>query len=256
MDKNIINSMKHPPIRAERYKRHLSLEHFGKEGQRKIAGARVLVIGAGGLGSPALLYLAAAGVRTIGIADKDVVDISNLQRQVIYTTADIGKNKAEMGAIRVHELNPDVTPIVHAHSITPANIRPVIEAYDFVIDGTDTFDAKFFINDACVAKGIPYVHAGVVAYEGQVMTVLPGQSACYRCIFKKPPDQNLNAPEHLGTFGPVPGIIGGIQATEALKFITGIGDLLSNRLLTYNALSMMFRTIPLKKQPRCSACGA
>ena len=247
--------MKHEIIHAERYKRHLSLEHFGKEGQRKIAGAKVLVIGAGGLGSPALLYLAAAGVGAIGIADGDVVDISNLQRQVIYATEDIGKNKAEMAAIRVHKLNPDATPVVYAHAITPDNIRPIIEAYDFVIDGTDTFDAKFFINDACIATGIPYAHAGVVSYEGQVMTVLPGQSACYRCIFKRPPSQNLNAPEHLGTFGPVPGIIGGIQATEALKFITGIGDLLSNRLLTYNGLSMTFRTIPLKKQPHCSACA-
>ncbi|MBU0992489.1 MAG: HesA/MoeB/ThiF family protein [Proteobacteria bacterium] len=238
-----------------RYKQHLVLENFGTKGQKKISRAKILVIGAGGLGSPALLYLAAAGIGTLGIADPDSVDISNLQRQVLYTTADIGEKKVIAAKRRIHDLNPDINIICHEFAIGYENITHIIERYDFIIDGTDNFSSKFLINDACVSIGKPFVHAGVVAYEGQAMTIVPGQSACYRCVFRNPPPSELKGSEQLGILGPIPGILGAIQATEAIKFMLGKGRLLLNHLLIYNAFDMTTRTVRVKQRKDCPACS-
>lgn len=238
----------------KRYHRHLILENLGGAGQEKLSQAKILVIGAGGLGSSALLYLAASGIGTIGIADPDTVDISNLQRQILYTTANIGEKKAHAAEKRIQSLNPDIIIRCHECLIDETNIDRIISSYDFILDGTDNFKSKFLINDACVAMGKPFVHAGVQAYEGQVMTVIPGESACYRCIFKSPPPCDLDGPEELGVLGPLPGILGAIQATEAIKFLLGKGDLLTNRLFVFDAFQMISRTIPVKRQEKCLAC--
>jgi len=240
----------------ERYSRHIMLKEVGGEGQQRLLDAKVLIIGAGGLGSPNALYLAAAGVGTIGIADADHVDLSNLQRQVIHFTADLGKQKVESAREKMEVVNPDIKVLTYKKWITAANISSIITEYDFIIDCTDNFAAKFLINDACVLAGKPFSHGGVLAFDGQTMTVKPGESACYRCIFPEPPPKDaLLACSRAGILGVLPGVIGTIQATEAIKSLLGKGELLTGRLLTYNALRMKFREVPLKRKSSCPLCG-
>ncbi len=240
----------------ERYSRQILLKEVGGKGQTKLLNGRVLIIGAGGLGAPVALYLAAAGVGTIGIADADVVDISNLQRQVIHFTPDIGKPKVTSAKGKMEAINPDVRVNTYREWVRAANIMDLIRDYDFVIDGTDNFAAKFLINDACVLAGKPYSHGGILRFDGQTMTVRPGESACYRCIFPTPPPRDaIPTCSQAGVIGVLPGVIGLIQATEAVKFLLGKGELLTGRLLTYSALDMKFREIPIRKNPNCPVCG-
>lgn len=230
----------------ERYRRQVILPDFGPEGQLKLLNSKVLVIGAGGLGSPVLLYLAAAGVGTIGVIDGDVVDRTNLQRQVIHMTSDISRPKVESARERMLALNPNLNVATHAMFLTQENASEVISQYDFAIDATDSFDAKFLINDTCVALRKPYNHGAIYQYQGQTMTIVPG-SACYRCLFDSMPEKG----DVIGPLGVVPGILGTIQATEAIKYITGIGQLLTNRLLTFDCLSMQFNTFSVLRRQDC-----
>jgi molybdopterin-synthase adenylyltransferase len=240
----------------ERYSRHIILKEVGGKGQKKLLNSKVLIIGAGGLGAPIALYLAAAGVGTIGIADADSVDLSNLQRQVIHFTPDIGKPKVQSAKEKMLAINPEITVNTYETWINAANIRGILADYDFVIDGTDNFAAKFLINDACVMAGKPYSHGGILQFDGQTITVLPGESACYRCIFPTPPPKDaIPTCSRAGVIGVLPGVLGTIQATEAIKFLLGKGELLTGRLLTYSALRMRFREVPIRKNPRCPVCG-
>ncbi len=240
----------------ERYSRHILLKDVGVEGQLRILQAKVLIIGAGGLGAPAALYLAAAGVGTIGIADGDKVDLSNLQRQVIHFTEDIGEPKVHSAAQKMNAINPGVKVIKYDESLFASNIREIIRGYDFVIDGTDNFASKFLINDACVMENIAFSHGGILQFTGQTMTIIPGKSACYRCIFDGPPPANsVPTCAQAGVLGAVAGMLGTIQVAEALRFIIGIGRLLTDSLLTFDAMTMDFRKIPLKKRDTCPVCG-
>jgi molybdopterin/thiamine biosynthesis adenylyltransferase len=240
----------------ERYSRHLILSEVGVEGQGKISKAKVLVIGAGGLGSSALLYLAASGVGKLGIVDGDVVDLTNLQRQVIHFTQDVDKPKVDSAAEKIARLNPNVQVHTHHDPATSKNMMALIEPYDFIIDGTDNFPAKFLINDACVLGGKPFSHAGVLKFVGQTMTVLPGQSACYRCVFgEPPPPDTVPSCAQAGVLGAVAGVFGTLQATEALKYFIGTGDLLTDRIMVFDALEMKFRNVRIKANPHCPVCG-
>jgi molybdopterin-synthase adenylyltransferase len=239
-----------------RYSRHILLKEVGGKGQQKLLDGRVLLIGVGGLGSPIALYLAAAGIGTIGIADADQVDLSNLQRQVIHFTADVGKAKVRSAKEKMLAINPELKVVTYESWVSAQNIAAMVADYDFVIDGTDNFAAKFLINDACVLGGKPYSHGGILQFDGQTMTVLPGESACYRCIFPEPPPKEvIPSCSRAGVIGVLPGIIGTLQATEAIKYLLGVGDPLAGRLLTYNALRMRFREVPIKKNSNCPICG-
>lgn len=240
----------------ERYSRHIILKGVGGKGQKKLLAGRVLIIGAGGLGAPVALYLAAAGVGTIGIADADDVDISNLQRQVIHFTPDIGKPKVESAREKMIAINPDVSVRTYKEWISATNIDDIIADYDFVVDGTDNFAAKFLINDACVLAGTPFSHGGILQFFGQTLTVRPGQSACYRCLFPKPPPRDaIPTCSQAGVLGVLPGVIGTIQATEAIKYLLGIGTLLTDRMMTYDANDMEFRAVEVRKNSNCAICG-
>ena len=238
----------------ERYSRHIILKEVGAKGQKKLLNAKVLIIGAGGLGAPAALYLAAAGVGTIGIVDADEVDLSNLQRQVIHTTADIGKAKVQSAKETMNAINPDVTVNTF---VTSENVMDLIKDYDFIIDGTDNFPAKFLINDACVMAKKPFSHAGIIRFKGQLMTYVPGEGPCYRCVFKDPPPKDaVPTCKQAGVIGAMGGVIGSLQAMEAVKYILGVGDLLTGYLLTYDALKMEFRKIKLPSDTSgCAVCG-
>jgi molybdopterin/thiamine biosynthesis adenylyltransferase len=239
----------------ERYSRHILLQDVGVEGQEKISKGKVLVIGAGGLGSPALLYLAAAGVGTIGVIDGDVVDLSNLQRQVIHSTPTVGMPKVLSARETMKRLNPDVEVVTYHELFTADNALEMIKEYDFVIDGTDSFPVKFLINDACVMGKKPFSHGGILRFDGQTLTHLPG-TACYRCVFHGPPPPNaVPTCSQAGVLGAIAGMLGTIQAAEALKFLTGTGELLTNRLLTFNAKTMNFRTVKVKHNDKCPVCG-
>lgn len=240
----------------ERYSRHIILQEVGAKGQKKLLNASVLIIGAGGLGAPAALYLAAAGVGTIGIVDADEVDLSNLQRQVIHTTNDVGKAKVKSAAETMEAINPDVTVKTYRTFVDSTNIMDLIKDYDFIIDGTDNFPAKFLINDACVMAGKPFSHAGIIRFKGQLMTYVPGEGPCYRCVFKNPPPKDaVPTCKQAGVIGAMGGVIGSLQAMEAIKYIIGKGELLTGKLLTYDALKMEFHTIKLPKDHHCAVCG-
>ena len=241
----------------ERYSRHIILKEIGAKGQKKLLNARVLIIGAGGLGAPAAMYLAAAGVGTIGIADADEVDLSNLQRQIIHATKDLGKPKVQSAKETMNELNPDVTVNTYHTFVTSANIREIIRDYDFIIDGTDNFPAKFLINDACVMEKKPFSHAGIIRFKGQLMTYVPGEGPCYRCVFRDPPPKDaVPTCKQAGVVGAMGGVIGSLQAMEAIKFIVGKRQLLTGHLLTYDALTMEFRKIKLPHHTEnCPICG-
>ena len=241
----------------ERYSRHIILKEIGAKGQKKLLNAKVLIIGAGGLGAPAAMYLAAAGVGTIGIADADDVDLSNLQRQIIHATKDLGKPKVQSAKETMNELNPDVTVNTYHTFVTSENIREIIRDYDFIIDGTDNFPAKFLINDACVMEKKPFSHAGIIRFKGQLMTYVPGEGPCYRCVFRDPPPKDaVPTCKQAGVVGAMGGVIGSLQAMEAIKFIVGKGQLLTGHLLTYDALTMEFRKIKLPHHTEnCPICG-
>ena len=241
----------------ERYSRHIILKEVGVKGQKKLLNAKVLIIGAGGLGAPAAMYLAAAGVGTIGIADADEVDLSNLQRQIIHATEDVGKPKVQSAKETMNRMNPDVTVNTYRTFVSSENIMDLIGPYDFIIDGTDNFPAKFLINDACVMAKKPFSHAGIIRFQGQLMTYVPGQGPCYRCVFKNPPPPDaVPTCKQAGVIGAMGGVIGSLQAMEAIKYIIGKGDLLTGSLLTYDALKMEFRRIRLPKNTdSCPVCG-
>lgn len=242
------------PLREEqieRYLRHLILDGFGGTGQEKLLKSSVLVIGTGGLGSPACLYLAAAGVGRIGIVDGDVVEISNLQRQVIHHTSDLARAKVKSASEKMRAINPDITVVEHPFFLDHTNILDLVAGYDFVLDCTDGFPIKFLINDACVLANKPFSHAGVLRWEGQTMTCLPWRSASYRCVFGKAPDPGIVPTcAQAGVLGAMAGTLGTLQATEAVKYLLGTGDLLENRLLVYDSLRMRMRTVTVKRNPR------
>jgi molybdopterin/thiamine biosynthesis adenylyltransferase len=242
----------------ERYSRHIILNEVGVKGQKKIMGGKVLIIGAGGLGAPAAMYLAAAGVGTIGIADADSVDLSNLQRQIIHATPDLGKPKVESARETIAAMNPDVETISYHEWINSSNITDIIRDrdYDFIIDATDNFPVKFLINDACVMLKKPFSHAGIIRFQGQLLTYIPGGGPCYRCVFHNPPPPDaVPSCRQAGVLGVMGGVIGTLQATEALKFLLGMEGLLAGYLLTYNALTMDFRKVRLAPHHHCPVCG-
>jgi len=239
-----------------RYSRHILLPEVGGKGQKKIAHARVLIIGAGGLGSPAALYLAAAGIGTLGLIDGDAVDLSNLQRQVLHHTDDVGRPKVVSGKEKIDALNPDVKVMTYEDRLTAKNALDLFSQYDVVIDGVDNFPAKFLINDACYFTRKPLVHGGILRFDGRVFTILPGETACYRCVFKTPPPPGLVAScQEAGVIGVLAGIIGTLQATEALKLILKIGRPLTDRMLDFDARRTAFREIKVRRNPNCPLCG-
>lgn len=240
----------------ERYSRQIILPEIGGTGQQKLLDGSVLLVGVGGLGSPAALYLAAAGVGRLGIIDADTVDLSNLQRQVLHGNSDVGRPKVESAADALGAINDDVTVETYQERLTADNALNIIGSYDFVIDATDNFSSKFLVADACHFAGKPYSHAGVLGFQGQTITVIPKQTTCYRCVFDRPPPSDaVPTCSQAGILGSVAGIFGTIQATEAAKYLVGAGDLLTGRLLTVDALSMLFRTIVVRRNPRCRLCG-
>ncbi len=240
----------------ERYSRHILLQDVGVEGQEKLLNAKVLLVGAGGLGAPVALYLAAAGIGTIGIVDNDVVDLSNLQRQVVHFHNDIGTPKVDSARDTILAINPDITVKTYKTFLCAANIREIIREYDFVVEGTDNFPSKFLINDACVMEKIPFSHGGILRFDGQTMTVVPGKSSCYRCTFRTPPPPDVVPTcSQAGVLGAIAGMLGTIQATETLKYITGAGELLTDTLLSFDAKTMNFRKVRLKKRQDCPVCG-
>jgi sulfur-carrier protein adenylyltransferase/sulfurtransferase len=247
------------PDQKRRYSRHLLIPEIGERGQQALLDARVLLIGAGGLGSPAALYLSAAGVGTIGVIDADDVDDSNLQRQVIHTTERIGMPKVESARVAMEAINPDVSVITHHERLTKDNVLAIFADYDVIVDGSDNFSTRYLVNDACVLLGKPQVHGSIFRFDGQVTTFDPRRddSPCYRCLFPEPPPPEL-APScaEAGVLGILPGTIGMIQSTEAVKVILGIGETLTGRLLIYDALGMTFRTLKLKRDPDCPMCGS
>jgi molybdopterin/thiamine biosynthesis adenylyltransferase/rhodanese-related sulfurtransferase len=244
------------PDQRRRYSRHLLIPEVGEEGQRKLLDAKVLLVGAGGLGSPAALYLAAAGVGTLGVVDDDVVDDSNLQRQVIHTTDRLGIAKAESARIAIESINPDVKVVKHETRLDKSNVLDIFSQYDVILDGTDNFATRYLINDATVLLNKPNVHGSIFRFEGQATTFIPYEGPCYRCLFPTPPPPEL-APScaEAGVLGLLPGMVGMIQATETAKLILGIGEPLVGRLLTYDALGMEFRELRLSRDPECPMCG-
>ncbi len=238
-----------------RYSRHILLKEVGVEGQEKIREAKVLVVGVGGLGAPAAMYLAAAGVGTIGIVDGDVVDLGNLQLQIIYTTTDVGKPKVLSAKETIAAINPHVKVVAYQDFLRADNALDIIRDYDFVVDGTDNFPVKFLINDACVMAGKPFSHGGILRFEGQTFTYLPGH-ACYRCMFKTlPPPNAVPTCSQAGVLGAIAGMLGTIQAAETLKYIIGVGELLTDKLLTFDAKTMNFRKVNVHRRDNCPLCG-
>ena len=241
----------------ERYSRQIVLKGVGVRGQKKLADSKILIIGAGGLGSPAAMYLAAAGVGTVGIADADSVDLSNLQRQILHTTADVGKRKVDSAKETLEAINPDVNVVPYDEYVYSGNIMDMISGYDFIIDGTDNFPAKFLINDACVMAKKPFSHGGILRFQGQLMTVIPGETPCYRCVFRNPPKKGaVPSCREAGVIGAMAGVIGSMQALEAIKYVTGAGELLAGKMLTFDALAMTARTVDLPERgDGCAACS-
>ncbi|HEY8052224.1 MAG TPA: molybdopterin-synthase adenylyltransferase MoeB [Steroidobacteraceae bacterium] len=238
-----------------RYHRHLALSEIGAAGQEKLKAARVLIIGAGGLGSPAALYLAAAGCGTLGLLDFDRVDVSNLQRQVLFDTLAVARLKAEAGRERLAALNPEIRVNAHALELQAANVRAVFADYDVVIDGSDRLSTRYLVNDACVLYAKALVSAAIHRFEGQLMTYVPERGPCYRCLFPDGRDGVVASCAEAGVLGVLPGVLGTLQATEAIKLITGVGEPLLGRLLTYDALEMRFQEFRVSRRRDCAVCG-
>jgi len=241
----------------ERYSRHILLPEVGEKGQKKLLESRVLLLGAGGLGSPAALYLAAAGVGRLGIVDNDVVDVSNLQRQIMHGEDRVGVPKVESALKTLSNLNPDIEIVPFQDRLTSENVDRIFDhGWDVVVDGLDNFPTRYLVNDASVFKNVPVVHGSIFRFDGQVTTFWPQKGPCYRCLYPEPPPAHL-APScaEAGVLGILPGVIGTIQATEAIKILLGIGDPLVGRLLTYDSLKMVFRTLKLRRDPTCPVCG-
>jgi len=243
------------PDQVNRYSRHIIMGDVGSKGQRNLLQAKALIVGAGGLGSPSAIYLALAGVGTIGIVDFDVVEISNLQRQILHHTSDIGRPKLESARDNINSYNPDTNVVLHEVRLESDNAREIISQYDLVINGADNFATRYLVNDACYLEGKPLVDGSILIFDGQATLFLPGQG-CYRCLFPEPPPPGLvpNCAE-AGVLGALTGLVGSIQATEALKHFLGIGESLVSRLLLIDALSMSFREVRLKRNPSCPLCG-
>ena len=239
-----------------RYSRQLVLPEVGVQGQQRLLNASVLVVGAGGLGCPSALYLAAAGVGTLGILDRETVALSNLHRQILHTTQEIGRPKTESAKARLYAVNPEVRVEAIQASLTPSTALETLRPYDVVLDGSDNFPTRYLVNDACVLLGKPLIHGGVVHVEGQLMTILPRQSACYQCLFPEPPAPGAvpNCQE-AGVLGAVAGLIGCLMAHEALKLLVGLGEPLTNRLLVFNGKTSRFRDVPVRRDPDCAVCG-
>lgn len=243
------------PEQARRYSRHIIMPQIGGNGQRKLLDAKVLLIGAGGLGSPTAMYLAAAGVGTLGIVDFDEVDLTNLQRQILHRTKDVGRPKVESATDTINAINPDVNVIQHRIQLTSENALEVLEPYDIIVDGSDNFPTRYLVNDACVMLGKPCVHGSIFLFEGQAATFVPGKG-CYRCLYPTPPPPGMvPSCAEAGVLGVLPGIVGSIQAVETIKLILGIGDTLSGRLLLFDALDMEFRQVKVRRNPECPVCG-
>jgi molybdopterin/thiamine biosynthesis adenylyltransferase/rhodanese-related sulfurtransferase len=241
----------------DRYSRHILLPEVGEKGQAKLLGAKVLLLGAGGLGSPAALYLAAAGVGTLGLVDADTVDASNLQRQILHATSRIGMAKVDSAEIAIQELNPDVKVVKYTERLNSGNVDRILgDRWDVIVDGCDNFPTRYLVNDASLFHKVPVVHGSIFRFDGQVTTFVPFQGPCYRCLYPEPPPAHL-APScaEAGVLGILPGIIGVLQATEAIKLILGAGDTLNGRLLTYDSLRMAFRNLRLRRDSGCPACG-
>ena len=245
------------PAQLDRYSRHILLPEVGERGQEKLLKGRVLLLGAGGLGAPAALYLAAAGVGTLGLVDADTVDASNLQRQIIHATSRLGQNKVDSAEFAIHDLNPDVKVIKYQERVNSGNVDRIFGAgWDVIVDGCDNFPTRYLVNDASLFHKIPVSHGSIFRFDGQVTTFKPFEGPCYRCLYPEPPPAHL-APScaEAGVLGILPGVIGVIQATEAIKLILGVGDPLVGRLLTYDSLRMNFRTLKLRRDKNCPACG-
>ncbi len=243
------------PAELARYQRHLLLEEIGLAGQEKLKAARILLIGAGGLGSPAALYLAASGIGTLGIVDGDRVEVSNLHRQVLFDTSHISRPKAEAARERLESLNPQISVVAHAVELRAANACALLGGYDLIVDGTDRLSTRYLVNDACVILAKPLVAAAIHRFEGQAMTYVPGRGPCYRCLFPEAPDAVVPNCAQAGVLGVLPGVLGAIQATEAIKLILGVGEPLVGRLLTYDALEMRFHEFPFERRRDCAVCG-
>ena len=243
------------PDQVKRYSRHIIMPQVGSRGQRKLLESRVLIVGAGGLGSPAAVYLALAGVGTLGIVDYDVVDLSNLQRQILHHTNDVGRRKVVSAMETIKEYNPDTNVVLHEEWLTSENALTLIPQYDLVVSGADNFPSRYLINDACYLAGKPLIDGSILIFDGQTTVFIPGQG-CYRCLFPTPPPPGMvpNCAE-AGVLGALTGLVGSIQAVEALKLILGIGESLSSRLLLIDALSMEFRQVRIPKNPKCPLCG-
>ena len=243
------------PQQVKRYSRHIIMNQVGSLGQRKLLGAKVLIIGAGGLGSPSAVYLALAGVGTIGIVDFDVVEVSNLQRQILHHNDDVGRSKGASAKATIHAYNPDVNVVIHETRISSENAMEIIGQYDMVINGADNFPSRYLVNDACYLLGKPLVDGSILIFDGQATVFMPGHG-CYRCLFPTPPPPGMvpNCAE-AGVLGALTGLVGSIQATEALKLILGVGESLKSRLLLIDALSMDFREVRMKRDPACPLCG-
>jgi len=240
----------------ERYSRQILLPNVGGKGQEKLLNAKVLIIGAGGLGSPAALYLASAGIGTLGIVDSDKVELNNLQRQIVHSVNTVGMLKAESAKDRLNAINPDVKVIPYNIRLTSENILDIIKDYDIVVDGSDNFPTRYLVNDACVFSNKPLSHGGIFRFDGQAITILPHKSACYRCLFSEPPPPGLvPSCQEAGVLGAVAGIIGVIQANEVLKYVLEIGELLAGKLLVFNALDSFFRQVKVSRDPKCPVCG-
>ena len=244
------------PAERERYSRHLLLPEIGAAGQEKLKAARALIIGAGGLGSPASLYLAAAGIGTLGIVDHDRVELSNLQRQLLFDTADIGASKALRAQDRLRALNPEINVIAHELELRADNALELLRNYDCVLDGSDRLATRYLVNDACVLLRRPLVSAAIHRFEGQAMSYVPDAGPCYRCLFPQSAEDMVPNCAEAGVLGVLPGILGALQATEAIKLILGIGAPLVGRLLTYDALAMQWREFRFARRPDCAVCGA
>jgi adenylyltransferase/sulfurtransferase len=251
-----VQDFQYTPEQLIRYSRHFLLPEVGEDGQAKLLQAKVLMVGAGGLGSPAAYYLAAAGVGTLGIIDNDVVDISNLQRQILHANDRVGMPKVESAKKTLEGLNPDVKVIPYQAKLTSDNIMEILKDYDLVVDGCDNFPTRYLVNDACVLTGTPNVHGSIFQFEGQATVFYPGKGPCYRCLYPEPPPAEM-APScaEAGVLGVLPGLIGVIEALEAVKLILGKGDSLVGRLLHFNTLTMEINTLKLRRDPNCPMCG-